>query len=289
MLVTLKEILETADRNGQAVGAFNCTGLESLMAVIQAAEELDHPVIIQFAEGHEKLIAFDIMAPIMLSFARKASVPVCVHFDHGESFESCKKAIDAGFTGVMIDGSSLPYEENIALTAKVVEYAHAKGASVEAELGSMYASEVGAIEPGKNQDLSTEDAYTDPDQARDFTEKTGVDALAVSFGTSHGVYLTKPVLDLDRVTLIKEKAGIPLVMHGGSGLTTSEFQTAIRNGIRKVNYYTYMIMEGGKAAAAYVKQADDQGIYFFHDIMNEAREAMKKQVMEEIRVFALEV
>ena len=286
MLVTLKEILETADQKGQGIGAFNCTGLESLMAITGAAEELNHPVIIQFAEGHGSLIPFDIMAPLMVEFAKKATVPICVHFDHGESFESCKKAIDAGFTGVMIDGSSLPFEENAALTAKVVEYAHQKGASVEAELGSMYASEVGAIEPGKNKDLSTEDAYTDPDQAKEFVEKTGVDALAVSFGTSHGVYLTKPELDLDRVTLIKEKTGIPLVMHGGSGLTDDEFRTAVRNGIRKINYYTYMIMEGGKAVADYVNKADD-GIYFFHDMMNTATDAMKETVKKEIQVFAL--
>lgn len=286
MLVTLKEILEIADKEGNAVGAFNCTGLECVMAVTAAAEELKRPVILQYAELHKTYIPLEIIAPVMLRFAENASVPVCVHFDHGESVESCKKAIDEGFTSVMFDGSSLPYEENIENTAAVVAYAHEKGASVEAELGHIFASEIGAGERSGGVSVSGEDAYTDPDLALDFVIRTHVDALAIAFGTTHGVYLNKPVLDLGRISLVHEKVDVPLVMHGGSGLMKEDYQTAIRNGIRKVNYYTYMAMTGGHAVAEAVQKAEN-GICFLHDITSVAVEAMKQKVKEEMDVFSL--
>ncbi len=286
MIVTLAEILKIASEKGNAVGAFNCTGLECVKAIIGAAEETKKPVIIQYAELHKTYVDMETMVRIMLYEAQKATVPVCVHFDHGESVESCCKAIDLGFTSVMFDGSALPYEENIEKSAQVVSYAKEKGASVEAELGHIFASKIGAGERGVEFTGSAESAYTDPALAADFVKQTNVDALAVAFGTTHGVYLTKPVLDLNRIKLIQEKVDIPLVMHGGSGLSVEDYQTAIRNGIRKVNYYTYMAMTGGEAVKNMIKEADNE-IVFFHDIANVAIQAMKEKVREEMEVFAL--
>ncbi len=285
MLVTLKEILAKAADEETAIGAFNCSGLECVRAIVQAAEEEERPVIIQYALLHEAYMPFHVMAPIMLQAARDAKVPVCVHFDHGASVEDCKRAIDAGFSSVMFDGSALPYEENVRRTQEVVSYAHKKGVSVEAELGQLGTAEIGAGE--SEGTVSAEDFYTDPDSAREFVDSTDVDALAITFGTAHGVYLVEPVLDLDRIRLVREKVSIPLVMHGGSGLEKEDYQIAIRNGIRKINFYTYMSMEGGNAVADFVKN-EDSDFYFFHDMAKIAVEAMRELVKKQIRVFALE-
>ena len=286
MLVNLENILSIAEEEKIGIGAFNCTSLEMLMAIINAAEELKSPVIIQFAQAHQQFIPIEVMAPIMLEFAKKATIPVSVHLDHGESVEFCKKAIDMGFTSVMFDGSALSYEENVEKTKEIVEYAHKNGCSVEAELGSIYGSEIGAMEPSANRDMTPDEAYTHPEQAKDFVEKSGVDALAVAFGTSHGVYLQKPVLDLGRIKLIKEQVDIPLVMHGGSGLSVEEYQTCVRNGIRKINYYTYMAIEGGKAIAEAIK-ANGNETYFLHDLLPEAIKAIEKLVKDEINIFTI--
>lgn len=286
MLVTLNEILKIADNEGNAVGAFNCTSLECVMSVIEAAEKCGRPVILQYAQLHKTYISLEVIVPIMLQFAENASIPVCVLFDHGESVESCKSAIDAGFTSVMFDGSSLPYEENVQRTREVVAYAHERDASVEAELEHIFASKIGAGERSVAAEVSGEDAYTDPDMARDFVVRTNVDALAIAFGTTHGVYLDKPVLDLGRISLVRDRVDVPLVMHGGSGLGKEEYQTAIKNGIRKVNYYTYMAMAGGHAVANAVRKAEND-IYFFHDMTGIAMEAMKTKVKEEIDIFNL--
>ena len=271
MLVSLKQALSGAVRYGFAVGSFNATGLETLQAVVAAAEQAKRPIILNYAEVHSPYVAMEEIAPIMLDYARRASVPVCVHLDHGSSLEACVKAIRLGFTSVMLDASALPYEQNLAETARVVRIAHAAGVSVEAELGS--------IGPDS-------DAYTDPDAAAAFAAQTGVDALAIAFGTSHGVYAVKPVLDLDRVARIREKVDLPLVMHGGSGLSKAEFQTAVRNGIRKINYYTYMSLAGGSAVRELIKQSGER--VFFHDVAVRAREAMREDVYKAIRVFSLE-
>ena len=271
MLVSLTQALSGAVRGGYAVGSFNATGLETLQAVAAAAEQAQKPVILNFAEVHSPYVTMEEIAPIMLDYARRAAVPVCVHLDHGSGLEACVRAIRLGFTSVMLDASALPYEQNRDATAEVVAIAHAAGVSVEAELGS--------IGPDS-------DAYTDPDAAAQFVAETGVDALAVAFGTSHGVYAVKPVLDLDRVARIREKVDVPLVMHGGSGLSREEFRTAVRNGIRKINYYTYMSLAGGSAVRELIKQSGER--VFFHDVAVRAREAMREDVYKAIRVFSLE-
>ena len=243
MLVTLSELLKDAKEEKYAVGAFNVPNLEAIRGVIQAAEELESPVILQHAEVHENLIGLKEIGPIMLQYAKAAKVPVAVHLDHGASYEMCVKAIRLGFTSVMYDASSKEYELNLEETKEIVKIAHAAGVSVEAELGHIFTSAVGGGE-GRGSDSSDdyedlEDVYTDPDLAKEFVEATGVDCLAIGFGTVHGIYLKEPKLDLNRILQIKEKIDVPFVMHGGSGVSEENYRTAIKNGICKINYYTY--------------------------------------------------
>ena len=287
MLVTLKEILEIAEEKGIAVGAFNAANLESLMANIAAAEELNVPVIIQFAQCHEPWIPLSVIGPIMVDHAKKAKVPVCVHLDHGETLEYLEQALELGFTGIMYDGSVLSYEENLANTKKAVEMAKKYGASVEAELGSMGKRESGAGDEGAGADDDTK-IYTDPIKAKEFVDESGIDALACSFGTTHGIYLTKPRLDFDVISNVrKETNGIPVVMHGGSGVSAEDFKTCIKAGVRKINYFTYMDKSGGTAAAEYVKNIKEGEPIFYSSIVAAGTQAMKENVMAAMKTFAL--
>ena len=294
MLVSLKELMEDAEKGSYAVGAFNVSNLESLMAIMQAAEETGHGVILNYAEVHAPFLSMEQAALIMLDAAKKAKVPVCVHLDHGSSMESCIQAIRLGFTSVMLDASAEDYETNVRETKEIVRLAHSVGVTVEAELGHIFSSDMGLAESPKEAETlesfdSAEDVYTDPATAKDFVERTGVDVLAIAFGTTHGIYTKKPKLDLERITKIKEAIDIPFVMHGGSGLSKEEFQTAIRNGIRKINYYTYMTLAGGRAVKEALDQKSPDENVFFHDIPMIAVEAMKENVKEAIQVFGMEV
>ena len=295
MLVNLKEIMDLAERNQYAVGSFNTPNLESLEAVIQAAEELKLPVIIQFAQCHEPWIPLELIGPIMVEAAKKAKVPVCVHLDHGETLEYLQSALDMGFTSIMYDGSVLPYEENLENTKKAVAMAAKTGASVEAELGSMGRRESGDVAEGADAaDAAATGAddetkiYTDPVQAGIFVKETGIDALACSFGTTHGIYLTEPKLDFGVVEGVRAQAdNIPVVMHGGSGVSKEDYRKAIKAGVRKINYFTYMDKSGGNAAAEYVKSVQPGAPLFFSSVMMAAREAMKENVKEAMTMFAL--
>lgn len=271
MLVSMTQALQSAVDGGYAIGSFNATGLEAVQAIVGAAQRAQRAVILNFAEVHSPYVCMEEIAPIMLWYAAHANVPVCVHLDHGSSQAACRKAIELGFTSVMLDASAAPYADNVAQTAQIVRLAHSVGVSVEAELGAIGADSA---------------AYTDPATAEDFVAQTGVDALAIAFGTSHGVYAVRPVLDLDRISSIRARVNVPLVMHGGSGLSRAEFQTAIRNGIRKVNYYTYMAIAGGSAVKAAMDKAD--GNVFFHDIAVLGRKAMEEDVYRAIQIFALQ-
>lgn len=293
MLVSLKEVLKDAIEKGYAVGAFNAANLESVIAIIRAAEETKKPVILNYAEVHGPLISIDEIGPIMLQYAKSASVPICVHLDHGSCLESCIKAIQLGFSSVMLDASNADYEENVRETAFITRLAHSVGVTVEAELGHIFSSDIGVGNPPLKAETvdsfeSLEDVYTDPDMAKDFVERTGVDALAIAFGTTHGIYTKKPDLDLDRITAIKNKIDVPFVMHGGSGLSKEEFQTAIRNGVRKVNYYTYMSMAGGRAVKEALDKMSAEDNIFFHDIPLIGIEAMKEDVKNAIGIFSME-
>ena len=292
MLVSLKELMKDAEKGGYAVGAFNVSNLESLMAIMQAAEETGRGVILNYAEVHAPFLSMEQAALIMLDAAKKAKVPVCVHLDHGSSMESCIQAIRLGFTSVMLDASAEDYETNVRETKEIVRLAHSVGVTVEAELGHIFSSDMGLAESPKEAETlesfdSAEDVYTDPATAKDFVERTGVDVLAIAFGTTHGIYTKKP--KLERITKIKEAIDIPFVMHGGSGLSKEEFQTAIRNGIRKINYYTYMTLAGGRAVKEALDQKSPDENIFFHDIPMIAVEAMKENVKEAIQVFGMEV
>ena len=285
MLVNLKEILAIAEEKKIAVGAFNACNLESLEANIRAAEALQMPLVLQFAQCHEEWVPIDVLGPVMLAEAKRASVPVCVHLDHGETLEYLAHALELGFTGVMYDGSTLPYEENLQNTKKAVAMAKACGAAVEAELGSMGRRESG-LGDGSGEGDETK-IYTDPGLAAEFVRETGIDALACSFGTTHGIYLKAPKLDFTVVSGVREKTGgIPVVMHGGSGVSPEDFQKAIRAGVRKINYFTYMDKAGGAAAEAALSEMKAAGKpVFFSTLSMAAREAMKQDVMRAIRVF----
>lgn len=286
MLITLAEIMKIAEERKIAVGSFNASGLEAAEAEIAAAEELNLPVIIQFAQCHEPWVPLSTIGPIMVDMAKKAAVPVCVHLDHGETLEYLQQALEIGFTGIMYDGSVLPYEENLANTKKAVEMVGKYGASVEAELGSMGKRETGAGDEGAGTDDDTK-IYTDPALAAAFVADTGIDALACSFGTTHGIYLTEPKLDFEVVRNVRAKTNnIPIVMHGGSGVSREDYRKAVEAGVRKINYFTYMDKAGGAAAADYIRGLKDGEPVFFSSVYMAAREAMKENVKSAMKVFA---
>ncbi len=287
MLVTLNEVMKIAEEKRIAVGSFNAPNLESLQAVIGAAEELKIPVIIQFAQCHEPWIGLELIGPIMVEAAKKSTVPVCVHLDHGETLEYLERALEIGFTGIMYDGSVLPYGENLENTKKAVAMAAKTGASVEAELGSMGKRESGTGDSGGETDEIK--IYTDPQQAKEFVDASGIDLLACSFGTTHGIYLTTPKLDFDVVKNVRALTGdIPIVMHGGSGVSREDYHKAIQAGVRKINYFTYMDKSGGNAAAEYLKSLNAEVPVFFSSISMTARDAMKENVKEAMKMFAME-
>lgn len=286
MLATLNDVMKIAEEKKIAIGSFNTPNLEALQAVIEAAEELDLPVIIQFAQCHEPWIPLAMIGPIMVNAAKKSKVPVCVHLDHGETLEYLQQALDMGFTAIMYDGSILSYEENLENTKRAVAMAAKTGASVEAELGSMGRRESGAgNDSGENDDTKI---YTDPHQAKVFVEETGIDALACSFGTTHGIYLTQPKLDFDVVKNVRALTEqIPIVMHGGSGVSREDYRKAIEAGTRKVNYFTYMDKSGGNAVAEFVNSIKEGEPLFFSSASMVARDAMKENVKAAMKMFAL--
>lgn len=276
MIVNLTQILAIAEEKKYAVGAFNTPNLECINAVIGAAEKLDVPVIISHAELHEGVSPLEKIGPVMVQAAKAAKVPVCVHLDHCETLDYMAKALEIGFTGVMYDGSTLPYEENLSNTKKAVAMAKNYNCGVEAELGALASREGGAAN-------ASGPVYTDPDEAVAFCKETGIDALAPSFGTAHGIYKSKPVLDLDRVRVISEKTGLPLVMHGGSGVSPEDYHTGIKNGLRKINYYSYMSKAGTQAVKELLEKED---VTFFHDLALVAQNAMAADAEKAMRVFA---
>lgn len=278
MLVNLKEILKIAEERNIAIGSFNATGFDSIQAIIEAAEELNVPVILAHAEVHNVYNDISLVAPAMLAAAKNAKVPVCVHLDHGVTMKMIDRALDLGFTSVMIDASALSYEENVEITKKVVEKAHALNVSVEAELGRLATNE-----DGSEVEANPEAFYTDKDEAKDFVNKTNIDALAISFGTSHGFYKAKPKLSFDVVKECRESTSLPLVMHGGSGVSEEDFVKAIDSGIRKINYYSYMSKAGYLEAK---KVIESNSTLYLHDVVFAAKKAMKENVKEAMKVFA---
>lgn len=229
-LVTSKKMLDDAQKGGYAVGAFNAENMEMVKAIIAAAEELQAPVMIQTTPSTVKYASLQMFVAMVTAEASKASVPVCLHLDHGNSFELAVQAMKAGYTSVMIDGSAKDFEGNIDISKQVADVANALSVPVEAELGKV---------GGKEDDLEAEaDTNTNPQEAKEFVERTGVTSLAIAIGTAHGFYAGTPVLDKKRVSEIRELVSIPLVLHGASGLSDEEVKECVARGICKVNFAT---------------------------------------------------
>lgn len=283
MIVNLKEILSAAEKANNAVGAFNITSLPSLKAAVSAAEELNMPVIIQFAQIHEIYhITLDDIGPLMVRYAERSSVPVCAHLDHGTDLDYLRRALDMGFTSIMFDGSTLPYDENAEITGKAVEMAKCYNAGVEAELGTMGKR----IATEKEKAEGNDKIYTNPELAAEFAATTGIDALACSFGTTHGVYLTKPKLNFDIVRSVREKTGnIPVVMHGGSGVSAEDYYRAIDAGVRKINYFTYMEKAAGRSLRLHLLESDEERPLYVEQV-GLIEDAMREDVKSAMQVFA---
>lgn len=275
MLANLNDVLKPARENKKAVGLFNTCSLELARGVMEAAEELQVPVIIGTAEILLPVASLEIMADLLLPMADRASVPVVVHLDHGLKEETCRRALELGFSSIMYDCSTDPYEVNVQKIAEMTKLAHSYHATIEAELGHVADNEgAGAVNDPTMY-------YTQSDQAKDFVEKTGVDALAIAVGTAHGAYKLPPKLDFDRIREIAAAIDPFLVLHGGSGLTDEDFHRAIQEGISKVNIFTDINHAGAKAA--YETYA--AGKELVTDQQPAMVEAIKQATMEKIRLF----
>ena len=275
MLVSMNELLKNAQRERYAVGFFNAVDIEQARAVIGAAEEMRSPVIIGTAEVLLHVMPLERVAEYLIPMAEKAKVPVCVHFDHGLSFERCIQAVRLGFTSVMYDCSMDTYDANIDKVAGMVRICHSAGVTVEGELGHVGDNEGS----GKLKDPS--DYFTDPLTAEDFVKRTGVDALAVAVGNAHGEYKLPPKLDFERITAISEKTGIPLVLHGGSGLSDEDFHEAIRRGVCKVNIFTDI----DRAGIEGIEKGMASGAGSLSAVIPYIIEAMKEAARNKIELF----
>ncbi len=299
MLVTNKDLMVPARKNGYAIGAFNVQNMESVKAIVEAATEEKSPAILQITPSVIKYAGMGYITSLVKNAGKEAPVPLTMHLDHGEDYETAVKCVDAGFTSVMIDGSFLKFEENIAVTKRVVDYAHAKGASVEAELGKLAGVEEHSVE-------EKDAILTDPNNAVEFVEKTGIDTLAVAIGTSHGAYKFKAAskLDIDRLKLISQKVSIPLVLHGASsvpqwicekatkygatlegakGVAEDQLQLAIKSGIAKINIDTDLRL----AFLATVREvlATSPKEFDPRKILGPAKDAMKEVAKGKMRLF----
>ena len=275
MLVNLNDILKKAQEGHYGIGLFNTTDSDMLEAVIAAAEEMNSPVVIGTAEillpyGELKLIA-----PSIIAAAKRAKIPVVVHYDHGLTFDRCIEALKLGFSSVMFDGSTKSYEDNLKETAEIVKIAHSFGASVEAEIGHVGNADVG-------DDLLS-DMYTTPEEAEEYVKSTGVDALAIAIGTAHGVYKKKPMLNIDRLKSIRKRIDTPLVLHGGSGLSDDDFRNTVKEGIAKVNIFTDLCLAGERA----MKEGLEKGLGYL-ETRNLKVEYIKEAVKNKIRLFGSE-
>jgi fructose-bisphosphate aldolase class II len=276
-LVPITELLKKAEEGGYAVGAFNCNNMEIVQAIIAAAEAERSPVIMQASQGAIKYAGLEFITGMAKVAAESATVPVALHIDHGTSFEQVMQCIRSGFSSVMIDGSKLPLIENIAITKKVIDVAHAVGVSVEAELGK-----IGGTEDDIHVDAK--DAFfTNPEEARIFVQETGVDALAIAIGTAHGQYKGIPELDFLRLEKIRSLVNCPIVLHGSSGVPDEAIKKAITLGVRKVNIDTN-IREAFVEACRQVLNKDAKEIDP-RKVLGPARDAATAVIREKIRVF----
>lgn len=278
MLVNMNDILLPAKEGKYGVGFFNAVNVEMARAIIETAEELKAPVMIGTAEVLLPAMELDLVANYLIPMAKKATVPVCVHYDHGLTFERCMQAVKLGFTSVMYDCSTAPYEENITKVAEMVKICHAMGVTVEAELGHV------GDNAGSGKLTNPEDYFTNPDTAVDYVKRTGVDSLAVAVGNAHGDYAFPPKLDFDRIQIISGKTNLPLVLHGGSGLADADFKNAVRLGVSKINIFTDI----DKAGKAGVEAGIAAGERTMMGLIPYEIKAMKEVVAEKIKLFGSE-
>ena len=287
MIVNLRDICAIAEQNNMAIASFNVPSLEATRAALDAAEETGFPVILSHAEGHEPFAPLDYIGPAIVALAERSSAMVCVHLDHCENLSYMRRALEMGFTGAMFDGSMLPYDQNVANSARAADMVSAFDCGLECERGSMGTRENGV---GHENDHVSEAVYTDPDQAKDFIASTGLDILACSFGTSHGIYKGEPHLSYDVLEQIRERANVPLVMHGGSGVSDEDYHHSIDAGIRKINYYTYGVKYAGDAVrdviADYEAKNPGEAVVYWHDMTMAAYERMYEDFKHVIEVFA---
>jgi fructose-bisphosphate aldolase class II len=237
-LINLKDLLGHARQNKYAVGAFNVVSLDFIDHILDAALSENSPVILQVAEAHFRYLNLEEIAPILIGAASNVNIPVCIHLDHGKSIKTMIRAIRAGFTSVMYDCSEYPLEDNIRMTRELVDIAHTVGVSVEGELGSVGGEAVGIEGPVPHS--ASKEFFTRVEDADIFVRKSGLDALAISVGNIHGLYKGEPILDFDRIQKIRDRINIPLVLHGGSGISDDDFRKAVSLGICKINFYTGM-------------------------------------------------
>lgn len=277
MLVTGKEILLDAQKNGYAVGAFNVNNMEIVQAIIEAAEETNSPVILQASQGGISYAGVEYIAALGKLAGRNAKVPVALHLDHGTDFEQIIQCIRHGFTSVMIDASKYPLEENIKLTKEIVRIAHAAGVSVEAELGKI---------GGTEDDVTVDErdaTFTDPAEAKRFVDETGIDFLAIAVGTAHGVYQGEPKLDYDRIKTIRETVDVPLVLHGSSGVPEQAIRKAVPLGISKINIDTDLRIKFSEGVKNLLKENPDE--IDPRKILKPAKAGMKEKIIEKMNIF----
>lgn len=278
MIVNMNEVLLPAKEKKYAVGLFNAVNVELTKGIIAAAEATRSPVIIGTAEVLFPYGALEEVSYYLIPMAKKANVPVVVHLDHGLQKESCLKALELGFSSIMYDCSTDPYEVNVEKVREMAEIAHSYGATIEGELGHV----------GNNPDSAEGDAdptsfFTDPALAKDYVERTGVDALAISVGNAHGAYKLPPKLDFERIRTIASEVKVPLVLHGGSGLTDDDFRRAIHDGISKVNIFTDINVAAAEAAAREFNSGKGKGLT---DLILPAVDAIKQECEKKMTLFS---
>lgn len=278
MIVTPAKLYEKAKAGGYAIGAFNVSTLEAIKGVLDAARELDSPVIIETSEKEMKYVGAELVADVVRDLAGDLDIPVAIHLDHGQSLESAKEAVEAGYTSVHLDGSALNYEDNVRLTREVVEYAHEKHITVEGELGHVG----GASEIHDEKAKIEKSTYTDPTQAAAFVHETGIDVLASSIGNIHGIYEDEPALDFERLEKIGQ-IGVPLSLHGGSGIPEVQIKRAIALGITKVNVNTELRQAYTETLHAELNENPDEIVPYKY--LPAEIEAVKKVVLEKIKMF----
>ncbi|POU04375.1 MULTISPECIES: ketose 1,6-bisphosphate aldolase [Enterobacteriaceae] len=281
-LISLADGLKHARVHQYALGAFNVLDTHFLRALFAAAKQQRSPFIINIAEVHFKYLSLDTLVEAVKYEAARHDIPVVLNLDHGLHFEAVVQALRLGFTSVMFDGSTLDYEENVRQTREVVKMCHAVGVSVEGELGA-----VGGDEGGALYGHADEAFFTDPEKARDFVDRTGIDALAVAIGNAHGKYKGEPKLDFARLEAIRQQTALPLVLHGGSGISDADFRRAISLGIHKINFYTGM-SQAALAAVDKSMTARDQIYDEFAELMLSIEQAITDIVAEQMRIFGSE-